>query len=174
MPGDPPNDDIQLAYGYRPGVIPDIIAAHMAYYVPAWGFGLAFETKLATELAAFLQRYDAERDLFLCATNRASTFLGSITIDGIGGTTPEGAHLRWFITSDAARGTGLGRQLLTTALAHCDARGYTQTYLTTFAGLDAARHLYESVGFRLHSETSADTWSGGAVGEQRFVRPRPD
>ncbi len=173
MIDDRPSDDIQFTHGYRPGVIPDIVAAHMAYYAPAWGFGLAFEAKVATELSAFLQRYDAKRDLFLCAANRDAMFLGSITIDGIRGDTADGAHLRWFITTDAARGTGLGRRLLAKALAHCDARGYAQTYLTTFAGLDAARHLYESVGFRLKSETSADTWSDGAVGEQRFVRPRP-
>ncbi len=166
-------DSIQLAHGYRPGAIADIVAAHMAYYAPAWGFGLAFETKVATELSAFLKRYDPTRDLFLCASDRDATFLGSITIDGIGGETPDGAHLRWFITTGAARGTGLGRQLLTKALAHCDARGYTQTYLTTFAGLDAARHLYEQFGFRLHAETDADTWSGGSVGEQRFERHRP-
>ena len=168
------DDIVQLTHGYRPGAIADIVAAHMAYYAPAWGFGLAFETKVATELSAFLKRYEPTRDIFLCATDRDATFLGSITIDGIKGETPDGAHLRWFITTDAARGTGLGRHLLATALAHCDAHGYAQTYLITFAGLDAARHLYEHAGFRLHSETAADTWSGGAVGEQRFVRKRPD
>ena len=110
---------------------------------------------------------------FLCATGADNAFLGSITIDGIKGRADAGAHLRWFITTDAARGSGLGRHLLTTAIDFCDAQRYAKTYLTTFAGLDAARHLYEQLGFRLLSETSADTWSGGSVGEQRFVRKRP-
>ncbi len=173
MTDDTDTDRILITHGYRPGAIADIVGAHIAYYAPTWGFGLTFETKVAVELAEFLQRYDAARDLFLCATDADGTFLGSITIDGIGGHGAAGAHLRWFITTDAARGTGLGRRLLTDAVAFCDAQGYAKTYLTTFAGLDAARHLYEQFGFRLHAETDADTWSGGSVGEQRFERHRP-
>lgn len=173
MTNDLDPNDIQFTHGYRPGVIADIVAAHMAYYVPTWGFGIAFETKLATELSEFLLRYDPARDLFLCATDADNAFLGSITIDASKAQADAGAHLRWFITTDAARGSGLGRHLLATAVDFCDAQRYAQTYLTTFAGLDAARHLYEQVGFRLVSETSADSWSGGSVGEQRFVRMRP-
>ncbi|MGI9476413.1 MAG: GNAT family N-acetyltransferase [Hyphomicrobiaceae bacterium] len=173
MTYDTNTDRIRLTHGYRPGVIADIVGAHIVYYAPTWGFGLAFETKVAAELSAFLQRYDPARDLLVCATDASGAFLGSITIDGTHGHADAGAHLRWFITTDAARGSGLGRQLLTAAVDFCDAQGYATTYLTTFAGLDAARHLYERFGFRLHSETDADTWSGGSVGEQRFVRMRP-
>ncbi len=166
--------DVEFTHGYRPGVIADIVGAHIAYYAPTWDFGLAFEAKLAAELSEFLQRYDPARDLFLGATGAGNEFLGSITIDGIKGRADAGAHLRWFITTDAARGSGLGRRLLAAAIDFCDAQRYTKTYLTTFAGLDAARHLYEQAGFRLLSETSADTWSGGSVGEQRFERIRPN
>lgn len=161
---------IETQPGYRPGLIADIIAAHMAYYAPAWGFGVAFETKLAAEMAAFQQRYDPARDLVLSATDPDGTLLGAITIDGLEGTGDAGAHLRWFITTDAARGRGLGRQLLTEAVAFSDARGYRRLYLTTFAGLDAAGHLYAQAGFRLVCETTADDWSGGKVGEQLFER----
>ncbi|MDX1575973.1 MAG: GNAT family N-acetyltransferase, partial [Kiloniellales bacterium] len=83
------------------------------------------------------------------------------------GVSSEGAHLRWFIVSDDARGTGLGRVLLERAVAHCTDRRYGRIYLTTFAGLDAARHLYESMGFHLVDEQDADQWQGG-VREQRF------
>jgi hypothetical protein len=41
--------------------------------------------------------------------------------------------------------------------------------LTTFAGLGAARALYERAGFQLVDETEADQWQGGVV-EQRFER----
>ena len=67
---------------------------------------------------------------------------GSITIDGIHAE-DAGAHLRWFIVSDALRGTGVGRQLMDAAIACCHDRSYTRVYLWTFEGLDAARHLYE-------------------------------
>jgi RimJ/RimL family protein N-acetyltransferase len=39
--------------------------------------------------------------------------------------------------------------------------------LTTFAGLDAARALYERLGFRLVAEADGETW-GTKVREQRF------
>jgi hypothetical protein len=41
-------------------------------------------------------------------------------------------------------------------------------YLWTFAGLDAARHLYEKFGFRLAQEQIGEQW-GAKVNEQKFV-----
>jgi hypothetical protein len=52
-----------------------------------------------------------------------------------------------------------------------DARGYRSAYLTTFAGLDAARALYDRHGYALVAEEKADPWSG-TVGLQRFERRR--
>ena len=54
---------------------------------------------------------------------------GSITIDRILAENP-GAHLRWFIVSDALRGTGVGRQLVDAAIACCRDRSYARVYLT--------------------------------------------
>lgn len=155
--------------GYRPGALAAVIGLHMAYYGREWGFGRPFETKLAAEMGAFLARYDAERDLFLTAYDGAGTLIGSVTVDA---EAAEGAHLRWYIVADGARGTGLGRALLERAVAHCAARRYRRLYLTTFAGLDAARHLYESLGFALVDECDRDQWQGG-VREQRFELVAP-
>ncbi len=46
---------------------------------------------------------------------------------------------------------------------------FSETYLSAFKGLDAARHLYESFGFRLCEEAQGTQW-GTSVTEQRFVR----
>lgn len=168
-----PESEPCFTTGYRPGLIADVIQAHMAYYAPSWGFGLPFEAKLATEMSAFLARYDPARDLIISAGVGAAGFAGSITLDGIDADGPKGAHLRWFIVTDSARAKGgLGRRLLRDALTFADDRGYAKVYLTTFAGLDAARHVYESAGFELVGETARDAWSG-AVGEQLFERHRP-
>jgi GNAT superfamily N-acetyltransferase len=152
--------------GYRPGALAAVIGLHMDYYGPEWGFGRSFETKLATEMGAFLARYDTERDLFLAAYDGAGTVLGSVTVDAETADT-EGAHLRWYIVAKHARGAGLGRTLLERSVAHCAERRFRRIYLTTFAGLDAARHLYESLGFALAGESDRDQWQGG-VREQRF------
>lgn len=154
--------------GYRPGALAQTVQLHMAYYAPVWNFGVAFETKVASELAEFLGRMDASRDLYLTAFDNDGELLGSITIDAAG-VRSHGAHLRWFIISDAARGTGLGRILMQRAVEFCDQNGYSRIYLTTFAGLEAARHLYESFGFALVSEADVDQWQGG-VREQLFER----
>jgi ribosomal protein S18 acetylase RimI-like enzyme len=79
----------------------------------------------------------------------------------------EGAHLRWFIVSDALRGRGAGRQLLETALAFCRQKQYARVFLHTFKGLEAARHLYESMGFKLVQQQEGSQW-GTTVSEQRF------
>lgn len=155
---------------YRPGAIGAVVRLHGAYYAREWGFGAAFEADVAAGLGAFVRRLDPERDLFLTAW-QGDTLAGSASLDGSahGNGPGEGARLRWFIVSDAARGTGLGGAILSRTLAFADACHYSHIWLTTFAGLDAARHLYERHGFRLVAETAEDTWHGG-VGEQRFER----
>lgn len=155
--------------GYRPGALAGVVGLHMAYYAPVWNFGLAFETKVAAELAEFLRRMEPARDLFLGAY-RDGSLLGSIVVDVSQGGR-RGAHLRWFVVGDAARGSGLGKRLMERAMAHCDERR-SPIWLTTFAGLEAARILYGRHGFELAEESDVDQWSGG-VREQLFVRPAP-
>lgn len=153
---------VHLIEGYAPGLLARVVALHMAYYAPAWGFGRAFEAKVAGELAAFLNRYDPDRDLLLRAETAAGRITGAIVIDG---QDAAAAHLRWFIV--AQPGQGLGRKLMAHALAFCRAQGFASVTLTTFAGLDAARRLYDQAGFALEAESARDQWQGG-VKEQRM------
>ncbi|MHA1570109.1 MAG: hypothetical protein ACTSXZ_11625 [Alphaproteobacteria bacterium] len=101
--------DIALS-GYSPGALGRVVELHARYYHDNWGFGLFFESKVATELAEFLGRYDEASDLFRVATR--------------------------------------GDRIV--------------------AGLDAARHLYESSGFTLVEEHDDDQW-GKTVSERKFV-----
>lgn len=156
--------------GYRPGALAGVLGLHMSYYAAEWGFGLRFETKVASELADFLTRMDPARDLFLTAW-RGEALAGSISMDVTGGG-PDGAHLRWFVVSESERGSGLGKELMARAIEHADRLAAGRVWLTTFAGLDAARALYERHGFRLGAESEEDQWQGG-VREQLFRRPAP-
>lgn len=61
---------------------------------------------------------------------------------------------------------------MTRAMDFIDAQPFGETYLWTFKGLDSARHLYESFGFTLTSESAGAQW-GTHVTEQRFSRRRP-
>jgi GNAT superfamily N-acetyltransferase len=155
-----------ITEGYIPGCIGRIVQLHAAYYSHVASFGVAFESKVATELAEFCTRYQPGRDGLWLA--RSPEVEASIVIDGSKSDT-EGAHLRWFIASEATRGRGVGRALLTHAMNLVDCRGYKLTYLWTFSGLGAARHLYENFGFRLDHESPGSQW-GKEVLEQRFIR----
>ena len=156
---------------YRPGTLSGMIGLHMAYYAPTWNFGAGFEAKLAAESGTFLAAFDPSRDLIATAWQQSS-LMGCIFIDG---SERDGAgnHLRWFVVSDQARGRGLGADLMQQAMAFCDASAHRSTWLTTFAGLDAAAKLYQRNGFDLVSEADMDQWQGG-VREQRYQRQRPN
>ena len=158
-------DDVEIRRGYFPGSIGRVLELHARYYHAYWGFGVLFEAQLARGLSEFFGRYDELRDGFWTAAV-AGRVEGSITIDGAHAA-DSGAHLRWFIMSDALRGKGIGTRLMHTAIDFCGAKKYRRVFLHTFAGLDAARHLYEKMGFRLVDERPG-TQGGIGVTEQRF------
>lgn len=148
-----------------PGLIGRIAELHGTYYHHQWRFGVYFEAKVATELSEFLTRFDKTRDGIWLATVKGRVE-GSIAIDGM--LAPDkGAHLRWFIVSDALRGKGAGRRLIDAAIDFCRIKGYKMVYLWTFEGLHAARHLYEDMGFQLVKQQSGFQW-GTEVNEQYF------
>jgi GNAT superfamily N-acetyltransferase len=166
MDGPPPTPTLHR--GLRPGLIGDVVALHARYYAEAWGFGPFFEAQVARGMAEFAARYDPARDLIL-STDDGDRTTGSITVDGSDPKPQEGLlHLRWFILAASTRGRGVGRALLDESLAFARASGRDGIFLWTFAGLDAARRLYDDAGLRLVEEHAGDTW-GTRVTEQRFV-----
>ncbi len=156
---------VELHKGYVPGAIGRVAELHATYYQRIPGFGVFFESRVARELAQFCEAYDDDRD-GLWLAHLDGGIEGAIAIDGTHAG-KDGAHLRWFITSDKVRGTGIGRKLLASAVEFCRACHYDRIYLDTFEGLVAARHLYEKFGFRLVHQQSGMQW-GAEVAEQRF------
>lgn len=159
---------IEIVEGYRPGLIARITEMHALYYAREHGLGRRFESLVAGGLADFCGRLDNRRNAIWTADAKGR-IVGSLAIDGedLGAGI---AHLRWFILDDGLRGGGVGKRLLDVALAFADERGFAETHLSTFAGLDAARHLYESRGFVLTEQHAGTHW-GKELVEQSFVRP---
>jgi GNAT superfamily N-acetyltransferase len=153
--------------GYRPGALGRVTELHGSYYAEHWGFDIRFEAEVAREMAAFLLRFDPARDGFWLAV-AGNRILGSITIDG-GASPAEEARLRWFVLAPESQGRGIGKRLMAQAMAFCRDRGLRRVYLHTFAGLEAARHLYERHGFRLIAEQADDDW-GSRITHQTFER----
>lgn len=167
---DPAPAAIEIHAGFLPGAIGRVAEMHGRYYAREWGMSSFFEARVAAGMADFSQRLDRPGNQIWLAL-QAGEIVGSIAVDGedLG----DGkSHLRWVIVDDGVRGSGTGKRLLNAAVAFCDAQGFEETHLWTFKGLDAARKLYEAVGFELAEEWSGDQW-GKALTEQRFVRPRP-
>ena len=157
--------EIKITSGYVPGSIGRVVELHGTYYHAHWGFGPFFESKVASEMAEFIGRYDKSQDGFWTASLE-DRIEGSITIDGIHAKN-EGAHLRWYIMSDRLRGKGAGNMLIQTAIDFCRKKNYERIYLWTFEGLYAARHLYEKYGFQLVKQQKGKQW-GKVVTEQKF------
>jgi len=164
----------EINSGYTPTLIArtvEILHSHMHRH---FGFGPAFESRIAADLAEFMTRIDnaANQTWHAHLDNR---IVGSISIDGQDlGDTDLGdtrAHLRWFVVDEDIRGGGIGKALLSQALGFCDQQGFQETHLWTVKGLDAARKLYQQHGFYLAEEYYGDQW-GTNILEQQFVRSR--
>ncbi len=165
-----PVPHVEIVAGYRTGLLARVTEMHALHYAREAGFGRRFEAGVAAGLAAFCDRLDRPMNEIWTAV-KEDRVVGSIAIDGeeLG---PGFSHLRWFVVGDEMRGRGVGQRLLQTALDFSDTQGFEETHLWTFAGLHAARHLYEKNGFVLAEERLGSQW-GKDVLEQRLVRRRP-
>ena len=156
--------------GFQPGTIGRVTELHGRYYSSHWGLDTRFEAEVARDMAEFMTRFDPRLDGIWVAV-RDGDILGSITIDGTGTEGPD-ARLRWFIIDEAGHGLGIGKRLMEEAMAHCARAKFESVFLWTFAGLDAARHLYETWGFQLTESFEDKDW-GDPVIHQRFDKSMP-
>jgi ribosomal protein S18 acetylase RimI-like enzyme len=172
--------DIQIVTGYRFALISSTIKLQLSYYGPNNGFGLEFESILAKAMSDLVLRLDGEKNEVWCAVQE-NEIVGCVWIDGerfnqdtnADGSEPsvKKANLRFFIVSPALHGKGIGRQLISRAVAFCDEKGFEECELSTFKGLDAARKLYQRAGFRDVGEKRYKPW-GTEILQQYMVRKR--
>ena len=162
-----PMTAIEIIYdGYWPGVIGKITELHGVYYHENWNFDIRFEAQVGRELSEFLQDFRDGRDFFRTA-RVGDRLAGSIAIEGKRAAT-DGARLRWFIVAPGFQRLGIGRRLIHEAIGFCRDAGYGRVILWTFKGLDRARALYESAGFRIAVEHDIQQW-GNRITEQMYA-----
>ncbi|MQS12836.1 GNAT family N-acetyltransferase [Streptomyces kaniharaensis] len=135
----------------RPGDLGAVAALHGVLYTREYGMDATMEAYVAAGMA----------ELVLARAREGGTAPGRLWVAELGGRVvgatglvraeerPGWGQLRWVILDPVARGRGLGRRLLETALDEARARSYEGVLLWTIAGLDAAHHLYAKAGFEL-------------------------
>jgi ribosomal protein S18 acetylase RimI-like enzyme len=156
-------EEMSIRTRLEPGDIGYIIYLHGTLYAQEYNLDRDFEGDVAIRMGEFAKTYDSRKDYFAVAELNGK-IVGSIVINGL---SDETAQLRWFLVHPAARGRGLGRQLIDGALEFCRERGFKKVNLWTISELKAAAHLYRQAGFVVTREESHTIW-GALRTEQEY------
>jgi len=147
----------------RPGDIGYIIHLHGRLYGEGYGFGITFETYVASGLVEFYQQYDPRKDrvwIGECGDRIVGFLLLMHRGDDV-------AQLRYFILEPEYRGIGLGKKLMTLYMDWLREAGYCSSYLWTTHELETAASLYKRYGFVLTQEKPSDEF-GKSLVEQKY------
>ena len=149
------SDDISIRTDLRPGDLGRIISLHGEVYDPLGGYGLTFEAFVGRTIAEFVLDNNARGRIWLA--ERGDRLVGCPAIalrDGNRG------QLRWVLVDPSARGRGIGKQLVGSAMDYCREEGCESVFLETTDGLLESQTLYEKLGFAVASETVEELWDG--------------
>jgi GNAT superfamily N-acetyltransferase len=148
-------DDISIRTDLRPGDLGRIISLHGEVYDPLGGYGLTFEAFVGRTIAEFILDNNARGQIWLA--ERGGRLVGCTAIalrDSNRG------QLRWVLVDPSARGRGIGKQLVGSAMDYCREEGCESVFLETTDGLLESQTLYEKLGFAVTSETVEELWDG--------------
>mgnify|MGYP003861354119 CR=1 FL=1 len=153
-----------ITHELKPGDLGQIVMQHGLLYAHEYDYDFTFEAYVAEPLAQFARRNNPREKIWL--VKKGGQVVASICICEVSEDT---AQLRWFFVSSEARGLGLGKQLVESALNFCNSTGYKEVILWTVKGLEAAKSLYLKHGFTLQQEVEHEVWGAMQV-EQRYEK----
>ena len=149
------NHDITIRHDLRTGDLGRIIALHGEAYDTLPGFGLTFEAFVARTIAEYY--LDAGGAGRIWMAERGDKLVGCSALvlrgDGLG-------QLRWILVDLSARGIGLGKNLVNSALDYARESGCSKIFLQTTDGLPESQQLYEKLGFEVTSNAPEELWDG--------------
>jgi DNA-binding MarR family transcriptional regulator/N-acetylglutamate synthase-like GNAT family acetyltransferase len=139
----------------RPGDLGWVVQRNAEVYAEEYGWNAEYETLVARIVAdgherAWIAELDGERaGCVFCVRDDA----------------PGTARLRLLLVDPAARGHGIGRQLVDACVAHARAAGYRELVLWTNDVLASARRIYQAAGFELVGEKPHHSFGRDLVGQ---------
>ncbi len=138
---------------HRPSDMGWVIERHGALYAQEYGWDERFEALVARIAADFIDNLDPTRERCWIA-ERDGQRLGCVFLvrDAESSEPNQTARLRLLLVDPAARGLGLGRNLVQQCTAFARSAGYRRIVLWTNSVLTAARRIYEDEGYRLLRE----------------------
>ncbi|PCD26914.1 hypothetical protein AU210_013333 [Fusarium oxysporum f. sp. radicis-cucumerinum] len=162
-----PKSNVTIEPGYRPGLLARCLEMHIAYYHPYNSWGLAFETSLAKSWADLIQRLTNPRNQIFAAVQSTPSdnsadftqkIVGTILIDAEHLQQPNTAQIRGFIVDERARGLGVGKRLMATAMDFIEQQKFDKVTLFTSNTQEASLYLYKKAGFVVVKDEQKILW----------------
>jgi len=157
----PKNKGPYLLRTHQPGDMGWVVHLHGMLYAQEYGWDDTFEALVAGIVAKFIQNFDPKRERCWIAEIDGE-IVGSVFLVKESETV---SKLRLLIVHPKARGLGMGKRMVNECLRFARQAGYRKTMLWTNNVLLAARHIYETMGFKLVLEEPHHSFGRDLVGE---------
>jgi DNA-binding MarR family transcriptional regulator/GNAT superfamily N-acetyltransferase len=145
----------------QPGDMGWVTARHGVIYAQEYGWDETFEGMVAEICGEFVKKFDPKKERCWIAEQDGQN-VGSIFLVKKTATV---AKLRLLVVEPSARGSGIGRRLVTECVRHAQQVGYRKMTLWTQSHLHPARKLYQEAGFQLTKSWAVNSWGKDMVSE---------
>jgi DNA-binding MarR family transcriptional regulator/GNAT superfamily N-acetyltransferase len=145
----------------QPGDLGWVVQQHAARYAAEYGWDATFEALVARIVADYAANHDPRRERAWIAEvdGRPAGCVFCVRKD------EATAQLRLLLVEPAARGLGIGGQLVRDCIAFARAASYSALILWTNDVLVAARDIYERAGFRLTGQEKHHSFGHDLTGQ---------